>query len=136
VAGNLACLFAIGVSLFPTEPAANPTGQEKMIGTVHLIFAALFFLTLSYFCLFLFTKTGKNNIILPGMNKMKRNRIYQTCEIIMMTCIVLMAIYNMVPTAPSALGTYRPIFVLETVAILAFGFSWLIKGETFFKDEE
>ena len=70
------------------------------------------------------------------MNKMKRNRIYQSCGIIMMTCIVLMAIYNMVPTAPpSALGTYRPIFVLETVAILAFGFSWLIKGETFFKDE-
>jgi hypothetical protein len=67
---------------------------------------------------------------------MKRNRIYQFCGIIMMTCIVLMAIYNMVPTAPSALGTYRPIFVLETVAILAFGFSWLIKGETFFKDEE
>jgi hypothetical protein len=56
VAGNLACVFAVGVALFPTAPAGATAIGTRIIGYVHLAFAALFFLTLTYFSLFLFTK--------------------------------------------------------------------------------
>ncbi len=48
VAGILACVFAIGVALFPTTPDVGATPQDKYIGTLHLSFAALLFLTLGY----------------------------------------------------------------------------------------
>ena len=74
VAGNLTCIFAIGVSLFPTwsSEVSSPT-DRNISGYMHLIFAALFFLTLSYFSIFLFTKTQKDSIIPKGSRKMQRN---------------------------------------------------------------
>ena len=135
VAGNLACVFAIGVAIFPTWINEERTLPNPATGYAHLVFAALFFLTLSYFCLFLFTKTHKNSIVQKGSNKMKRNTIYRVCGILMLVCIALMGVYNIYPASSTAfLDPIRPTFTLETVAILAFGFSWLIKGETLLKD--
>ena len=57
VAGDLACVFAVGVALFPTTPPGEPSQMEKLVGAIHLGFAAVFFLTLAYFSLILFTKT-------------------------------------------------------------------------------
>jgi len=48
---------------------------------------------------------------------------------------VLMAIVSFLPEGPSlVVKPFRPILVLETIALWAFGFSWLIKGETWWKD--
>ena len=44
ITGNLACVFAVVVSLFPTTADGTASRAEEVIGTVHLIFAALFFL--------------------------------------------------------------------------------------------
>ena len=57
VAGNLACLFAVGVAFFPTAPDGDVSRRIEIIGHVHLAFAAAFFATLIYFSLCLFTKT-------------------------------------------------------------------------------
>ena len=51
IAGDLACLFFLGVALFPT------TSENDLTRIVHSVSAAGLFLTLSYFSLFLFTKT-------------------------------------------------------------------------------
>ena len=60
IAGDFACLFAVGVALFPT------TSDDQVIKTIHFVSAASLFLLLSYFSLFLFTKTKGGRLADPG----------------------------------------------------------------------
>jgi hypothetical protein len=133
IVGNLACFFAVGLSLFPTSPDISSTPIADFIGGVHLTFAALFFITLIYFSLFLFTKTNLNNRSTP--EKLKRNMIYKICAYIMSACIILIAIYHFLPEDTASLfKAYNPVFWLEALAILSFGLSWFVKGGTILKD--
>jgi len=135
VAGNLACVFAIGVALFPTTPNSVKLASGIQPGGIaHLIFAALFFVTLAYFSLFLFTKTDPSKK--PTERKLQRNRVYKTCGYIMFACIVLAAVFDLLPdNIQKPIAAYKPVFWLEAVAILAFGVSWFTKGEAILKDE-
>lgn len=134
IAGNLGCVFAVGISLFPTTDVINPSAQVKCIGYLHLTFAALFFLTLIYFSLCLFTKTDPNKP--PTKRKLQRNRVYKACGYVMAICILLVPIYYIgLHGDASSLKEYHLIFWLETIAIVAFGISWLTKGEAILKDE-
>jgi hypothetical protein len=133
IAGDLACLFAVGVALFPTAPAGATAIGTRIIGYVHLAFAALFFSTLTYFSLFLFTKTNPNKP--PTNRKLQRNTVYKICGYTMATCILLMVIYSPLSKGiASPLRSLKPIYWLEALAILAFGISWFTKGETILKD--
>jgi hypothetical protein len=134
IAGDLACVFAIGVALFPTTLDRATSGGTDFIGYIHLTFAALFFMTLIYFSLCLFTKTdpGKQ----PSRRKLLRNKVYRACGYAMSLCIILIVIYSLLPNeAASQVGVYKPVFWLEAIAIFAFGISWLTKGEAILKDE-
>jgi len=134
IAGNLACLFAVGVALFPTAPDGAVTNAARVIGQVHTASAALLFLTLAYFSLFLFTQTDPNKT--PSKRKLQRNRVYKACGYVIGVCILLIATYYFLPDeVASRLGGYRPVYWLETLALLAFGFSWFTKGEAILKDE-
>ena len=135
IAGKAAFAFALGVALFPTTPDGDASNPAKIIGGLHLIFAALFFLTLSYFCLFLFTKTHANGYPPMTVRKMQRNNIYKVCGYVMIGCILLMGIYNLLGEAGSRLEAFHLIYWLEAIAIVAFGISWLTKGEAILKDE-
>ena len=133
IAGDLACLFAIGTALFPTAPEnANPCAPV-ISEYVHWIFAALFFITLIYFCLFLFTKTYPDRDMSP--EKIKRNRVYRVCGYIMSLCIVLIAVHGLIMSETS-IQTYKPVFWLESITVWAFGFAWITKGEAILRDEE
>jgi hypothetical protein len=134
ITGNLAFVFALGVSLFPTAPDLNPSPTATLIGYFHMGFAGLFFFTLIFFSLFLFTKTKPHGQ--PTQRKLERNVVYRVCGILMAVCILLMTIYTFLPKPVSAsLKSYHPIFWLETTAILSFGVSWLTKGEAILKDQ-
>jgi hypothetical protein len=137
VAGILGCIFAVGITLFPTAPENNPSAGALLIGHIHLTFAALFFLTLIFFSLYLFTKTSKDkkrNPVTP--RKRQRNVVYIVCGVTMAVCILLIGIYQFLPdSAKSPLKAFDPIFWLETIAIITFGISWLVKGETILKDQ-
>jgi len=134
IAGNLTCLFAVGVALFPTAPTGAESGVAKTIGIIHLVFAALFFLTLIYFSLVLFTKTNPRKK--PTPRKLQRNNVYKACGYIMAVCIFLSAVYYLLPGDLAAIiGKYNPIYWLEAAAIVTFGISWLTKGEAILKDE-
>jgi hypothetical protein len=134
IAGDLCCVFAVGVALFPTTPDGAAVSGARLIGYVHLAFAALFFLTLIYFSLFLFTKTDPNKS--PSRRKLQRNKVYKACGYTMGICILLMAIYLFLPdTMASLLEAYKPVYWLEAVAILAFGISWFTKGKAILMDE-
>jgi hypothetical protein len=197
-AGNLACIFAVGASLFPTDPPGSPTNPpgvsasfsavgiivllilltlgfflcrftrthpghklegfkksrnrvgkfrtwilvlcvllmviyrfvpaDATIAQVHKLFSLLFFLTLAFFALCLFTQTHPGHK--PEGFKIKRNRIYRLCGWIIVGCMVLIDIYMCVPTnATASLERCNPVLWLETIMVLSFGVSWWVKGE-------
>jgi hypothetical protein len=133
IAGDLACIFAVGVALFPTTPNGIVTSGARLTGYVHLAFAALFFLTLTYFSLVLFTKTDPNKS--PSKRKLQRNKVYKVCGYTMGFCILLMFVYTFLPSEmESFIEKYKPAYWLEALAILAFGVSWFTKGEAILKD--
>jgi hypothetical protein len=134
IAGYLGCVFALGVALFPTAPEIDPSTTARVIGYIHMAFAGLFFFTLIFFSLFLFTKTKPHRQ--PTRRKLQRNRVYRACGIAMAICILLMTIYTFLPDQAAApLKGYHPLFWLESIAILSFGVSWLTKGQAILKDE-
>jgi len=134
IAGNLGCIFAVGVALFPCTPDVGATSTDHIIGYVHLAFAILFFLTLIYISLFLFTKTNPDRT--PTKRKLQRNIVYKTCGYVMIVCIVLIFVYLILPdTIASFFEPLNPVYWLETFMVLAFGISWVTKGEAILKDE-
>ncbi|MDH3672108.1 MAG: DUF998 domain-containing protein [Gammaproteobacteria bacterium] len=124
LAGDLACLFALGVAFFP----ASGEEWEKV---VHFTSALGLFLMLSYFSLFLFTKSGGS----PTPQKRMRNRVYVTCGLIMLVCIALIGLYYWL-LQDSPIAAIKPVFWLESLALWAFGFSWFVKGETLWRDPQ
>ena len=133
IAGYLACVFAIGVALFPTTPDTGATVREKVFGTMHLSFAALLFLTLAYFSLVQFTQTAPDKS--PTRQKLQRNTVYRVCGYTILTSIFFMVVVAL-PPVKTLVAWLTPVFWLESVAVVAFGVSWLTKGETILKDQE
>lgn len=134
IAGDLACLFAVGVAIFPTFSSDTGTTGIPIIAYLHTICAACFLITLSYFSLGLFTKTDPDKS--PTRGKRQRNVVYKVCGYVIISCLILMAILSILPDDISdTLKRYHPVFWLEALAIVAFGVSWFTKGEAILKDE-
>jgi len=157
IASVLAGIFAIMVALFPTVPnVADPTAAQKAIGIVHGVSAGLFFATLACMSIFLFTKTNPYQALKPrnlgdslsmfvvtrtrpglplNPRKKERNITYRVCGWVILACIIGMVIVA-IPYIKDHIQQYSPIFWLESIAVFAFGASWLIKGETILKDRK
>lgn len=131
IAGDLACVFAIGVACFPSTPERDPAPIDRIIGYVHYGFATAFFLTLAYFCLVLFRKTDPRKPMTP--QKRQRNAVYMTCGNVILACIALIAL-NALLFRGTFVERFDPVFWLEATAVLFFGISWLTKGEAILKD--
>jgi hypothetical protein len=125
VAGNLAWLFAMIVALFPV------TSGRPVIRSIHFVSAAALFLVLSYFSLFLFTKSGGD----PTPRKAIRNAVYILCGLVMVGAVALVGVYHAL-LEHTVIDSLEPVFWLETLALWAFGASWFVKGETLWKDRE
>jgi hypothetical protein len=132
IAGIFACVFAIGVALFPTTPCPDTKPGDSCIGHLHLAFAALLFLTLAYFSIMLFTETDPTKT--PTPQKLWRNLVYRVSGWTIVASIVLIAVVELTHLKVS-LEWLTPIFWLESLAIVSFGVSWLTKGETILKDK-
>ncbi len=105
--------------------------DNVLIKNIHFISALVFFLTLAYISLFLFTKSSHPPSDRP-VPKKNRNRIYRICGYVMLGCIALIALYFFwLEEWYPGLSAYDPVFWLESVALWAFGFSWLTKGLLF-----
>ncbi|NRB50900.1 MAG: DUF998 domain-containing protein [Saprospiraceae bacterium] len=140
VSCKLASIFAMGVALFPTgieELEACAVNYElaasnRLIGQLHLFFACCFFLTISYISIGLFTKSNSKTL---SITKQRRNRIYRLSGYLIIACLIAIAIYwwvilDMFPGSKDL----RLVFFLEAIALIAFGISWLIKGQFILKD--
>ncbi|HWR32999.1 MAG TPA: hypothetical protein VN451_05720 [Chitinophagaceae bacterium] len=142
VAAKIAGFFALLVALFPTDfdtfaemkCSRITDGENPVSNILHYLSATILFSTFAFFSLVQFTKTGT-----PGKMahaKKTRNGIYKTCGWIIVTSIAGIALVSFLPESLYIkIKPYKPTFILETIALLAFGFSWLIKGETFFRDK-
>jgi hypothetical protein len=131
IAGIIACLSIIGVAFFPTTPNGIPVPTDQIIGIVHYICALIFFSTMAYFCLVLFRKSNPSKAMTP--QKLQRNLVYKVCGGIIVACIALIASYSFFLRG-TVIDRLDPVFWLESVAIVVFGFSWLTKGEAILKD--
>jgi cell division protein FtsW (lipid II flippase) len=144
--GNVACVAAIVVALFPTNQA---NADKTWVTYVHYTFASIFLVTLTVFCACVFTLSnspsrpradlaqptvegaaaGENTSIDSRTSaKRQRNTVYYTCAGAM-----ALALIAAVVTWITNVWGYS-LFVCEAVAVEAFGIAWLIKGETFLSD--
>lgn len=134
---NLAGVFALGIAFFPTDTDLNSKcllftfPANKVVTTVHYVSAALFFISLAANSFFLFTRTDKKMITLQ---KQQRNHVYKTCGILIIVFIALVPVCN-IEKVKIWLNLPYATFALEALALLTFGISWLIKGDTLLQDK-
>jgi hypothetical protein len=130
---TLTCVFALGVAFSPTKPSG---GDATWTTWLHFGCAVLFFLTLAYFAYFIFT--------LPPLPKEKqeprkrlRNKIYRVCGVTIVVSLLMSPILNLVLSS-EVRAQIHPLFWLESIAVWAFSFSWLVKGDfiAWLKDPE
>jgi hypothetical protein len=141
----IAGVFALFVVMFPTSNLTEICGDinKKYCISIlqhsalregfHYASAGIFLICLSFMSIVLFTKSDKSRKE-RGKKKIIRNRIYRTCGafIIISMLIVFSGFLNIIPSG--FYNEYHVTFWAETLAVESFGFSWLIKGQTLFKD--
>lgn len=138
---NIASLLALTIALFPTSSETNaPTHylfafiSPQVTDVIHLVAASTYFFMVACITYFIFTKTG-NDPVTP--QKAYRNRLYHTCGIIMFASIFIMGLYKISPShLQFSLQQFRPIYLFETLFLMAFGLSWIVKGGIMLKDGE
>ena len=116
--GNIAGFCAFCIAWFPT----SKVGHLSWTGKIHFIAAIVFFLALACFSLFLFTQKGAD----PTRRKLKRNRIHIACGIVMIVSLLAIMIYFSIFQEDYPKTSF--VFWAETLALVAFGISWLTKG--------
>lgn len=134
VAGVLGCLFALGVAFFPCNKDPQVFGVNPLIGNIHLISASLFFLDLSFYSLVLFTKSNEPKSAWKTPKK-RRNRVYITCGVVMLSALLLIVLSMTIFKHSDFIQNLKPVFWLETIALVAFGISWITKGQVILKDK-
>jgi hypothetical protein len=139
LAANLAGICAFVVAIFPTTESAVTdidsvtvfsdarTPDPSFVGWLHFIAAAVFFITLAIMSLYLFTLSTKTSVT---PEKVNRNRVYRVCGWTMLACIALIAVGKLIGVSDRT--SYM--FWLESIAVVAFGFSWLTKAQVVFGD--
>ena len=143
----VAAICSIGVAFSPTVTKYQRSSfsvhtTNEAVPTIlglewHIIYAALFFISLAIISLRYFPRSNNpalDNHMDIDCAKGKRNIVFKVCGWIMLLCVVLLALYFMFDSIQDALGETPVIFILETVAVEAFGISWITKGETLWPD--
>lgn len=139
---TLAGICGIGVAFVPTGKACaeclysvhNSDGGvfKALTGSWwHLAFAGTFFLCLGIMCLVYFTKGDDQGP--DKKQKRRRNKAFYACGWIIIGCLALLVAYFLF--RPKT-GSWPVVYILETVGVEAFGFSWLVKGQTLWKDKK
>jgi hypothetical protein len=119
---NLAGISALCTAFFPTVKE----GPLNLSANIHFVTAAIFFVTLAFISLFLFTKGNSN----PTPQKKSRNLIYRGCGLVMVASLIALILFFMFFSS----NTSKFAFWTETLALIAFGISWLVKGGAIYAD--
>lgn len=125
VLGGLGGLAALGVALFPTKAPGRIPALTWWFPYVRVIHYASAFLLFAVFILFAMWLLRKSNV--PKRVNRPRDKRYR--DTICFWCGVAMIV--LVLWAAASLVTKAPIFYTESLAIIAFAVSWLVKGEAY-----
>lgn len=94
--------------------------MNKTLNIIHLISAGIFIFTMGWMSKYKFTR-GQNQA---------NNKIYRLCGNIVWGAIALLIVLVIIDFFQENFQiTKYDVFILETVALVPFGISWLIKGE-------
>lgn len=133
IAGIFSAICALGVAFFPTSPEQGATQLQQAVGNWHYAFASLLFANLAFFCLYLFKLTADKKTM--TRRKRIRNRVYTACGYSILASMVLIFVLAKLAGIAHLIGGISPMLCFETTALWAFGIAWLVKGETFLRDE-
>jgi hypothetical protein len=131
----VAGIAAILVALCPVAQEGDTIPADQVRSGFHLFFAAVFLGSLAYLSLCQFTKTDPKKKMTA--QKVERNRVYRACGWVMVACLLTIVLIDLPFTASlkSSLKALNPVFFLESFSVIAFGFSWLTKGEGLWGDK-
>ena len=114
--GNTAGLFAIGVIAFPVSVGAVDT-----IGALHYACATLLFLTLADYSAILFPRRREG-----VSRKAWVTWFHRSCGAIMVGAVIAIIVPAVGPDCDKSTCVF--VLVAETIAMWAFGISWLVEG--------
>ena len=126
-------LAAYLVALFPADGWFLVPGEGPIFVTsahiLHAVAAGVLFLILAFFCFFVFTKVEVHQTEgegVPASVKRARDRIYRAAGTLILLSIAAIPLSGLLPDGIAQ--AYRITFWAETVAMTAFGISWLVQG--------
>ena len=134
VMGYLAGAFTFGVAVFPSvnPRSSSYTRLQVDVGFLHTTFAALMFLALAHFCIFLFRRSSPEKPF--TRRKRHRNRVYGTSGFVIVVCMFGMVGLTIIGVLQSRPPSHL-LFWYEALALAAFGVAWLTKGEGILRDK-
>lgn len=128
-AADIGCVAALGVALFPTTWC-----NTCWVHYMHFVFAFTLFSVFIFFSLVLFRKSGPGGHMTNA--KKNRNKVYFICGLIMVGCILAIAV-SLLLLKPETSSKYSLVYWFESIALAAFGISWITKSEMIYlKDKE
>jgi hypothetical protein len=102
-------------------PAACANCPDTALSVIHFIAGAIVFFAIAYFCFGPFRRAAEAK---PGAKAKRRAMVYILCGSVIVASMLAMGIASRLPD-PFKNQT-RIIFYGETIALLAFGFAWLV----------
>ena len=121
ILGDIACVGALGTAFFSNKSCA------PWVTWVHYGSAIVLLGCLALFSLVIFPK-GEEEHGFPASARDTRRLTYKACGWVMVGSIVVVIVYFLL-RKKLGIDHQRPVFWLETVALWAFGLSWLTKGD-------
>lgn len=126
---NLAGFCVFGVALFPMHAKEDAfkiftllRENTGFLNGLHFGLAGVFFASLGFLSIRFFTKQDMEVYNEPAL-KIRRNRIYRTSGAIIFFAIAMVHVNSFL------IDWYFGTIFFETVALFAFGISWLVKGK-------
>jgi hypothetical protein len=123
---NTAGASALGVAFFHTRPDEGATATDDVLATLHVPSAAVMFGCLAWMS-WEFAKPKPDGAPADrDQQEWWKRQVYRVCALVIAGSMVGIAVLGPIRAA----APYRPALWLESLAVMAFGLSWLVKGLT------
>lgn len=104
-------------------------------GALHIGFAAVLFVFLAFYCFVIFPRVKADQVIAGTTTltavKKRRNRLYFASGAVICLCILLLLVRTIYGSGWIWWQDMNVTFWLESLALFAFGLSWMVKGRFF-----